>query len=176
MSAPGWKASYPKQEESRWSGPKPVLIDEAETRKAESTNGIYQAVKAATNPAARPAQYMSRMSVRVGDNIVLIPVRDVVWVESDRNLLRLYLPNASYKHRMTLKEISKRLDPERFFRINRSAIVNLDHVVEFVLPRCGNSFAHLSNGQALRVSRAGRLALRRRLFSQSVASADFDPI
>jgi DNA-binding LytR/AlgR family response regulator len=75
---------------------------------------------------------------------------------------------------MTMKDIHQRLDPERFLRVHRSAIVNLDHVVDFELPRCGNAFVHLSNGLALPVSKAARLALRQGLLSQSYASADAD--
>jgi DNA-binding LytR/AlgR family response regulator len=163
MSAPGWKASYPNPERSRWSGSRRVLFDPIEVREAEPTDLIHQAVKEVKERTTTHADYLTRMSLRAGNNIFLIRVRDVVWIQSRRNMLRVHLHHASYEHRMTMKDILQRLDPERFLRVHRSAIVNLDHVVEFELPRCGNAFVHLSNGLALPVSKAARLVLRRGL-------------
>jgi len=175
MSAPGWKTSSPSAERSHWSGSTRAPVDQAEVREAEFTDGNFQTVKM-KDPAATPANYLQRMSVRVGSTIVLIRVRDVVWIQSHRNLLRLHLHHTSYEHRMTMKDIHKLLDPERFLRVHRSAIVNLDHVVDFELPRCGNGFVHLSNGLSLPVSKAERLALRCGLLSQSCAGAGADHV
>jgi DNA-binding LytR/AlgR family response regulator len=116
------------------------------------------------------------MTIKAGDRIVLVPVRDILWIQSHGNLLQLHLHNASYEHRMTIKDIYRRLDPEHFLRIHRNALVNLDHVVDFDLPRQGNAFVHLRNGKALPISKTIRLVLRRGLLSQSyaaVAAADF---
>jgi DNA-binding LytR/AlgR family response regulator len=55
------------------------------------------------------------------------------------------------------------LDPNRFLRVHRNAIVNLDHVAEFHLPPAGNMFVKLSNGRSLPLSRGNRSILRRRL-------------
>ncbi|HTX42791.1 MAG TPA: LytTR family DNA-binding domain-containing protein [Acidobacteriaceae bacterium] len=108
----------------------------------------------------------------MGDRIVLLSVRDIFWVQSHGNFLRLHMKDVTYEHRMTIKDLSKRLDPDRFVRVHRSAIVNLDHVVEFDLPRYGNAFVHLRNGKAVPISGNGRLALRRGLLVHSCASAE----
>ncbi|HUB18616.1 MAG TPA: LytTR family DNA-binding domain-containing protein [Acidobacteriaceae bacterium] len=116
------------------------------------------------------------MTVRAGDRIVLVQVCDLMWIQSHGNLLRLHLQNASYEHRMTIKEMCGRLDPERFLRVHRSVIVNLDHVVEFDLPRYGNAFVHLRNGKALPIGRTARPVLRRGLLSQSYAAVGADEV
>lgn len=160
MSALGWKTAWPSQQESAGSDAEGTGFDFAE-RRTQKSQLTSSAKAAATAP-----KYLNRLSVRSGDKIVLIPVSDLVWIESHKNLLRLHLENASYEHRMTLKDMHSRLDPERFLRVHRGAIVNLDHVVEFELPRCGNAFVRLSNGKELPVSRIARLQLRRGLLSQ----------
>ncbi|MGB6871878.1 MAG: LytTR family DNA-binding domain-containing protein, partial [Acidobacteriaceae bacterium] len=84
--------------------------------------------------------------------------------------VRLHLQNTSYERRTTIKDAYTHLDPERFVRIHRNAIVNLDHVMEFDLPRQGNAFVHLRNGKVLPISGTARVELRRGLLSQSYAS------
>ena len=162
MSAPGWKA--PNQERSCWPGGEALFFDKPETGLQLHSPG--------QETTASPAKYLNRMSVKAGDKIVLIPVRDIVWVQSHGNLLRLHLQNTSYEHRMTIRDICSRLDPERFIRVHRSAIVNLDHVVEFEFPRSGKAFVHLRDGKALPVSRVARSLLKRGLLLQSYSFAE----
>jgi two-component system LytT family response regulator len=69
----------------------------------------------------------------VGERIVLIRVDDVSWFEADAKLVRLHGLDAAGKPaafpmRQTMLALERRLDPERFVRVSRSAIVNLDHV------------------------------------------------
>jgi DNA-binding LytR/AlgR family response regulator len=135
---------------------------------------LDSALEPAKLPGIARTNYLNRMTVRAGDRIVLVPVRDVLWIQSHGNLLQLHLHNASYEHRMTIKDLYKRLDPEHFLRIHRNALVNLDHVVDFDLPRQGNAFVHLRNGKALPISKTMRLVLRRGLLSQSYAAAAAD--
>jgi DNA-binding LytR/AlgR family response regulator len=174
MNTPGWKSSCPNQERSRWSGPEPALLSPAEAREAGCAVGVKTAARAITASGILPVKYLNRISVRIGDRIVLVAVRDVLWIQCHGNLLQLHLITANYEHRMTIKDICKHLDPEHFVRVHRNAIVNLDYVVEFDLPRSGNAFVHLRNGKALPISRPARLALRRGLLSQSYASAVAD--
>lgn len=160
MNAVGWKPSKP--ERSRWPVGGASFLDKPAARDPRLNSGQE-------DPA--PAKHLSRMSVRSGDKIVLLQVSDVLWIQSHRNLLRLHLEHVSYDRRMTLKDLAGRLDPQRFLRIHRGAIVNLDHVVEFELPRSGNALVHLRNGIALPVSRVARLQLKRSLFSQAYTAA-----
>lgn len=118
------------------------------------------------------SKFLSRLAVRVNDKLILVRLPEVFWIQSRGNLLRLHLPEAEYDCRMTMKDLLRQLDPERFLRIHRNAIVNLDHVTEFALPRYGNAFVHLRNSKALPISRAGRLALRRSLLSRSYIEAN----
>ena len=53
----------------------------------------------------------------------------------------------------TLSDLEQRLDPEGFFRISRSVIVNLDAVREVRPVGGGHADLHLSDGQTLEVSR-----------------------
>lgn len=113
---------------------------------------------------------LSRLPVKVGDKIVLVYPRDIIWIQSKGNWVCLHSETADYDHRMTMAELQMQLDPNFFLRVHRNAIVNMNHVSEFSLPRTGNAFVHLRNGKVLPISRYRRSDLRRYLRS----SAQFD--
>ena len=120
------------------------------------------------------SKFLGRVVVRRDDKLVPVHLREILWIQSKGNLLCLHLLNADYDCRMTMKYLTAMLDPNCFFRVHRNAIVNLDYVVEFNLPRYGNAFVHLSNGKALPISRSGRAALRRNLLSRSYVDENDD--
>jgi two-component system, LytTR family, response regulator len=113
------------------------------------------------------ANVVNRMPVRVGDKLSLLPLRDILWIQSKGDLICLHSQVSDYDCRMTMTEVQTKLDPSDFLRVHRNAIVNLSHVVEFSLPRGGNAFVYLNNGKSLPISRTGRFELRRYLASYS---------
>jgi two-component system, LytTR family, response regulator len=70
---------------------------------------------------------------------------------------------ASHLIRQSMKNLQALLDPNRFLRVHRNAIVNLDHVEEFHLPPNGNMFVGLNDGLCLPLRKANRAQLRKLL-------------
>lgn len=169
MSIPKLTMPFSPPRQSRWGDPEPRLFGEPGVRQstvvAGADAGEFQGVSATVR-----AGYLTRMNIKAGNRIVLISVQDVVWIQSHGNLLRLYLYDASYEQRMTMKEICQQLNPEYFVRVHRNAMVNLDHVLEFELPRCGNALVRLRNGKILPISGTARVTLRRGLLTWSRSS------
>jgi DNA-binding LytR/AlgR family response regulator len=62
-----------------------------------------------------------------------------------------------------MKKLQAVVDPNRFVRLHRNAIVNLVCVDESYLPSTGHMFVKLSNGVLLPLRRANRAMLRRLL-------------
>jgi DNA-binding LytR/AlgR family response regulator len=171
MTIPGWNPSYSNQE-GPGSGSSEHVLSHAphpEVIESGSACGVTSAPELNQTPGTACEKYLNRMAIKVGDKLVLVSMSDVLWIQSHGNLVRLHLENTSYEHRTTIKNAYTHLDPERFLRVHRNAIVNLDHVTEFDLPRYGNAFVHLRNGEALPISGTARMALRRGLLSQSYA-------
>lgn len=80
-------------------------------------------------------------------------MRRVLYFTSDGGLTRLIADNAQDWMDPALNELEQRLDPARFFRVSRAALVNLNAVAEaFPLPG-GSREVLLKNGQRLEVSR-----------------------
>jgi two-component system, LytTR family, response regulator len=108
-------------------------------------------------------QFLGRLAVEAGEKIVLVRVEDIHWMQSFGKHIRLHLGTTSHLLRQSMKSLQTVLDPHRFLRVHRNAIVNLDHVDEFYLPPSGNMFVKLSNGVSLPLRRANRAMLRKLL-------------
>src|SRR5215470_16131691 len=72
----------------------------------------------------------ARLVVRVDDRALVIDPRELVWIEADSYYAKLHLPGAAHLLRESLTSLEGRLDPDRFVRTHRSAIINVDCVRE----------------------------------------------
>jgi two-component system, LytTR family, response regulator len=109
------------------------------------------------------AHGIGRLIVREVGQIIIVPTRDVDWVEGADYYAKLHVRNAVHMLRETLASLEQRLDPRRFLRIHRSAIVNLTRVRAVESHVRGEGVAVLSDGTRLKVMRAKRDELERRL-------------
>ena len=61
---------------------------------------------------------------------VFVKVHDIDWIESSRNNVRIHVGTTIYLLHETTSAIASRLDPKKFLRIHRSAIVNIERIKE----------------------------------------------
>jgi two-component system LytT family response regulator len=106
---------------------------------------------------------LSRFSVRLGARSVVIAARDVEWIEAQDYYVVLHVGDAAHLLRHSIRALEGRLDPRRFARINRSAIVNLDHVRLLERRPVGHWTVRLGPRTELQVSRRRRAAVARLL-------------
>lgn len=97
--------------------------------------------------------YAARLAVKYNQRILLLKTADIDWVESSANYAHLHTSGANYVVRMTMGELERRLDPERFARIHRSTIVQLDRIKDIVAAWHGDFDVTLHDGTVLRLSR-----------------------
>ena len=107
----------------------------------------------------QPGRYLERIPVRTADRIVLQPVSEVVWLESAGNNVRLHTPGGTQTIRDSLAELGRALDPARFARISRSAIVNVARIREVQPWFHGDYVVLLENGARVQSTRSFREAL-----------------
>ncbi|HXE56633.1 MAG TPA: LytTR family DNA-binding domain-containing protein [Gemmatimonadales bacterium] len=107
--------------------------------------------------------YLERIPVRSGRRIVVVPVDEVEWFEAADNYVRLHAGGRGHLLRETIKRLETRLDPRRFARIHRSAIVNLDRVRELQPLANGEYAVFLGSGTRLILSRTYRDAFQARI-------------
>lgn len=100
-----------------------------------------------------PAPYPRRIPVRNRRRVHFIDVDDIDWMEAADNYVCLHVGDQTHLIRATLTEMEERLDPDRFLRIHRSRIVNIDRIRE-VHPRgSGDCALILHDGTELLSSR-----------------------
>jgi two-component system LytT family response regulator len=102
------------------------------------------------DPRRLPAT--KRLLVRVGDGYRVIDQADIFFLTSEEKLTRLFTADRDYYLDPSLNDLEHRLDPERFFRVSRSAIVRIDAILELSGTASGG-VAQLRNGREFDVSR-----------------------
>jgi two-component system LytT family response regulator len=108
---------------------------------------------------------LRRIPARSGEDIVLLPVDQVVSIEADGPTLRITTA-AGQRHAVTyrLKDLEGRLAPDQFVRLSRGVLVQVDQL-QRVSPMPGGTYlAILRNGQRFPVSRLRARILRDQLF------------
>jgi two-component system LytT family response regulator len=100
---------------------------------------------------ARPGQktYLSRLQIKLPDKIIFLKTNLVECMESAGNYVVVQVGNATHLIRETLNGLEAGLDPEKFLRISRSAIVNLDYVKELQPQARGNHLVILQTGKRI---------------------------
>ena len=113
--------------------------------------------------AKSPSAFTRRFLVRTRDKVLFIKADELEWVEAADYYVSLHAGGKSYLLRQTMAEIERQLDPAKFVRVHRSAIVNLDRVKEMHPLFRGDCALVLADGTQLRLSRARREEFERRL-------------
>lgn len=105
---------------------------------------------------------LERIFVSHAGRIVPVRVADIVLVAGEDDYARVHVMGQQYLVGITLSAFVRTLDPTRFCRVHRSAIINLDHVA--TIARCDRRFVvHMRDGSEVIASRAGSQLLRERL-------------
>jgi two-component system LytT family response regulator len=109
------------------------------------------------------AHGVGRLIVREVGQIIVVPTRDVDWIEGADYYVKLHVRSVVHMLRESLSSLEQRLDPRKFLRIHRSAIVNLTRIRSVEAHVRGEGVAVLTDGTRLKVTRAKREELERRL-------------
>ena len=104
---------------------------------------------------------MTRLPIRVGNRYIFMKLEDVDAIEVEGNYLRIYSGEISHLLRGTLSAIEGQLDAERFLRINRSTIINLEKLKELKILKYSNYEAVLFSGKSWLWGRKFRDNLKR---------------
>jgi two-component system LytT family response regulator len=107
--------------------------------------------------------YLRRLVIRTEGAILLVRVEDVDWLEAAGNYVCIHLGKRNHIVRDSLVHLEKQLDPARFLRVHRSAMVNLERIHELRPTFQGDYRVVLLSGDVLPLSRKYREALTRQL-------------
>lgn len=99
---------------------------------------------------------LRRILIRKAGRVLFLPVGEIDWFEAEDYYCRIHSAGRSHLIRRSLTSLEEELDPHRFFRTHRSAIVNLDRVRQVEELGRGDALVRLEDGSQVRLSRARR--------------------
>jgi two-component system, LytTR family, response regulator len=102
----------------------------------------------------------SRFLVPLREKTIVVEADQIDWIEAADYYVSLHVTlngiASTHLLRQTMDEIESQLDPQRFFRVHRSAIVNIDRVREIHPLFRGDCALVLADGRRLKLSRSRR--------------------
>ena len=102
----------------------------------------------------RERAYPKRFLVRAAKGYHFVKADDVDWIDAQGNYARLHAGGRAHMLRATMKGLEGQLDPDRFVRVHRSAIVNIDRVARLEPHEHGEYVIEMRDGVRLTSSRA----------------------
>ncbi|MCB9914021.1 MAG: response regulator transcription factor [Planctomycetes bacterium] len=112
---------------------------------------------------ARREPATTRLSIHREGRVDLIDTADLVWVEAQDQYVMLHTRRGDFLMRESMGKLEQTLDPARFLRTHRSAIVALDQVRTLERQSGGVGRVQLANGLWLPVSRSRMSTVRAHL-------------
>jgi len=105
----------------------------------------------------------NRLAIKSGGKVLFLRIDEIDWVEAADNYVNLHVGNESHLHRETMAALETRLPADKFMRINRSTIVNIERIKELQPMFHGEYSVILRNGTRLTLSRGYREKLNQLL-------------
>lgn len=110
--------------------------------------------------ASRQGKPLERIVVKDGPKVTVVHLDRLDWIQSQDDYVLLRTEGRNLLKQQTLASLESQLDPNRFIRIHRSYILNLDRLVRVEQDSKEHRDAILRDGTALPISRAGYQRLR----------------
>jgi two-component system LytT family response regulator len=128
-------------------------VERVKNREAASPTQAQSALLAELKPPAKP---LERLAIKTSGRVIFVKLSEVDYIESAHNYVELHVEKQSHLLRETLNSIEARLPADKFVRISRSVIVNIERVKELQPLFYGEYTVTLQNGVRLTLSRRYR--------------------
>ena len=129
----------------------------------QETDGQASPVKAPRREERSATRYLERIPVESRGKVRFIPVSDIDYILASGPYAELVVGDRKHLIREAMQNLENQLDPARFFRVHRSAIVQLDRVDALLKAAGGDCDVQLRNGVKIKVARSRREELEQRL-------------
>jgi len=103
----------------------------------------------------------SRLPIKSKGKILFVRLSEVEWIEAQGNYLRLHSDDEEYLLRETMNAFEAKLDPDRFMRIHRSTIVNVERIKAIEPWFTGEYVVRMASGREFTLTRSYKENLRR---------------
>lgn len=132
-------------------------VERVRARKKGDVNEQLANLLADLRPKAKPAD---RLIIKSEGRVLFLRMEEIDWVEAADNYVSLHVGTESHLLRETMGALESRLPADRFLRISRSTMVNIERIKELQPMFHGEYTVILRNGTRLTLSRGYREKLQ----------------
>jgi len=111
-------------------------------------------------------KFLDRLAIKSRGRVIFLKTDEITWIEAAGNYLELHTGKESHLIREPISDFEQRLNPERFIRIHRSCIVNVECIKELQPGFGGEYLVVMNDGQQLTASRGYRERLQQLLSNE----------
>ena len=141
-----------------------LAFERASSRiRTQSHDETASQVVAMLEAVASPPRRLTRFAVRSGERTLFVPVDEVDRIEAFQNYVQLHIGDTTHLLHVPMSTIEGVLDPQRFLRIHRSHIVNVQRIAQLWSLAHGQYVIELRSGQRLQSGRTYGDKIRRML-------------
>jgi two-component system LytT family response regulator len=130
-----------------------AAVRRAQSHSAKPGDDFSTRLQSMLEQMQRERSFPERILIHENERAFFVMVKEIAWIESDRNYLLIHSAKKTHTIRGTLDPLLKSLDPKLFVRINRGNLVRLDAIREMVPWFHGEYKVMLHDGTELRWSR-----------------------
>lgn len=128
-------------------------LQDKDARKAPSA----QALAAAARP---PGRMLERIVIRTEGQVHVLAIDNIDYIQAQDDYLCFSVGKQKHRKQQTMSELEAQLDPNRFVRVHRSFLLNIDRLAKLELYSKDSWLAILKDGAQLPVSRSGYARLK----------------
>ena len=122
----------------------------------ESANDVSQRILALLEEQRAKTKCLERLVIKHNGRVFFLKTEEIDWISAEGNYVNLHVKKDSYLLRETISSLEAQLDPQKFARIHRSQIVNIDRIRELRHWSHGEYQVILHDGVELMLSRSYR--------------------
>lgn len=141
-----------------------VFMDEAETIQTEDA-GIKEDVSGIPDEPKHDnsVEIIERIAVRNGQKIEVVPIDEIIHLEAEGDYVMIHSTKGRFLKEQTMKSLEYTLPADKFVRVHRSNIINVDFIARIELYDKQTQLLKLKNGAQVKASLAGYKLLKKTL-------------
>jgi two-component system, LytTR family, response regulator len=136
-------------------------------KRIQSGSGNREELDKLSRSHEENGELLSRIVVKLGTKIRIIPVETIEYLESEDDFVMIYCKEGHFLKQKTMKYFETHLDPKKFIRIHRSCIVNTTQLAEIQQYGKESWILLTKQGTKLKISKSGYLTLKQFLSSDT---------
>lgn len=119
----------------------------------QSNGSLNKLLRAFLDKLPDGKNYPDKIMLKTAKGVSFINTNEVDWVEAAGNYVKLHVKDSGHLLRETMNNIESKLNPDKFLRIHRSSLVNIDRIKELQPLFNGDYIVILQNDRELNLSR-----------------------